>query len=143
MTKPPTCCERWRGKPISSLRQRQHLLQPRIGRIEADAPRLLLRHAVHRPAPERAGERADGVLRQAEHLADLADGAAAAIADDGRGQAGALAAVSVVDVLDDLLAPLVLEIDVDVGRLAALGRDEALEQEIDCVSGSTSVMPRQ
>ena len=34
-----------------------------------------------------------------------------------------------VDVLDDLLAPLVLEVDVDVGRLVALGRDEALEQQ--------------
>jgi hypothetical protein len=34
-----------------------------------------------------------------------------------------------VDVLDDLLAPLVLEIDVDVGRLVALGADEAAEQQ--------------
>src|SRR5207245_5991969 len=33
--------------------------------------------------------------------------------------------------LDDLLAPLVLEIDVDVGRLLALGGDEALEEKID------------
>ena len=38
-----------------------------------------------------------------------------------------------VDVLDHLLAPLVLEIDVDVGRLAPLGRDEALEQEVDAI----------
>jgi hypothetical protein len=30
--------------------------------------------------------------------------------------------------LDHLLAPLVLEIDIDVGRLAAIGGDEALEQ---------------
>ena len=42
-----------------------------------------------------------------------------------------MAAVAAVDVLDHLLAPLVLEIDVDVRRLAALGGDEALEQEID------------
>ena len=105
--------------------------QPRIGRIEAGAPRFLLRDAGHRPAPERAGERADGVVGQAEDLADLADGAAAAIADDGGGEAGALAAVSVVDVLDHLFAPLVLEIDVDVGRLAPFGGYEALEQEID------------
>ena len=41
-----------------------------------------------------------------------------------------LAAVFVEDVLDHLLAPLVLEIDVDVGRLAALRRDEALEEEV-------------
>ena len=45
--------------------------------------------------------------------------------------AGAVAAVFLVDVLDHLLAPLVLEIDVDVGRLVALGADEALEQQVD------------
>ena len=71
--------------------------------------------------------------RQAEGLADLADGRAAAIGDDGGGDAGALAAVFAVDVLDHLFAPLVLEIDVDVGRLAPLRRDEALEQEIGAV----------
>ena len=32
--------------------------------------------------------------------------------------------------LDHLLAPLVLEIDIDVGRLAAIRGDEALEQEV-------------
>ena len=71
--------------------------------------------------------------RQAEGLADLADGRAAAIGDHGGGDAGALAAVFAVDVLDHLLAPLVLEIDVDVGRLAPLRRDEALEQQIGAV----------
>jgi hypothetical protein len=35
--------------------------------------------------------------------------------------------------LDHLLAALVLEIDVDVGRLAAVGRDEALEQQVDAL----------
>ena len=44
-----------------------------------------------------------------------------------------VAAVLLVDVLDDLLAPLVLEVDVDVGRLLALGRDEALEQQIEAL----------
>ena len=63
-------------------------------------------------------------------IADLADGGAAAIADHGGGDAGALAAVFAVDVLDHLLAPLVLEIDVDVGRLAAVFGNEAGEQEI-------------
>ncbi len=39
-------------------------------------------------------------------------------------------AVGVVDPLDHLLAPLVLEIDIDVRRLAPLLRDEALEQQV-------------
>ncbi len=76
------------------------------------------------------GEAGGDVLGQAQRLADLADGAAGAIADHGGGDAGALAAVALVDVLDDLLAPLVLEIDVDVGRLAAFRRDEAREEQV-------------
>ena len=51
--------------------------------------------------------------------------------DHGRRQRGAVAAVFLVDVLDDLLAPLMLEIDVDVGRLVAFLVDEALEQHVD------------
>ena len=43
---------------------------------------------------------------------------------------GAVAAVFRVDVLDHFLAPLMLEIDVDVGRLLALLGDEALEQQV-------------
>ena len=55
---------------------------------------------------------------------------AAAIGDDRGGERGALLAVFLVDIGDDLVAPLVLEIDVDVGRLVALRRDEALEQRV-------------
>ena len=63
-----------------------------------------------------------------ERLADIAQRTARAIADDGGRQRGAFAAVLAVDVLNDLLAPLVLEIDVDIRRLVALLGDEALEQ---------------
>src|SRR5262249_50043728 len=49
----------------------------------------------------------------------------------GGGEAGAVAAVFGVDVLDHLLAPLMLEIDIDVGRLVAGGADKALEQDVD------------
>jgi hypothetical protein len=40
--------------------------------------------------------------------------------DHGGAKARAVAAVLLVDVLDHLLAPLVLEVDVDVGGLLAL-----------------------
>ena len=76
-------------------------------------------------------------------LADVAQRAARAVADDRGGERGAVAAVFAVDVLDDLLAPLVLEVDVDVGRLVALARDEALERAARRATGSTSVTPRQ
>ena len=64
-------------------------------------------------------------------LADLADSHARAVVDDGGADGGALAAVALIEILDHLLAPLVLEIDVDVGRLATFGGDEALEQQVD------------
>ncbi|OQC04174.1 MAG: hypothetical protein BWX79_02545 [Alphaproteobacteria bacterium ADurb.Bin100] len=74
------------------------------------------------------GQRVD--LRQvhAQRAARVAQRAAGAPADDHGGQRGALAAVLGVDVLDDFLAALVLEVDVDVGWLVALAGDEALEQ---------------
>ena len=112
------------------LRQSEDARHGALGRVEAGTAGVGIAHAGRRPAPGGRGERADGVLRQAEGLADLAHRRTRAVGDDGRGDAGAVAAVFVVDVLDHLLAPLVLEIDVDVGRLVALGRDEALEEEL-------------
>ncbi|MNL87941.1 hypothetical protein D3C87_2173760 [compost metagenome] len=38
--------------------------------------------------------------------------------------------IALIDVLDDLFAPLVLEIDIDVGRLVAVGRQETFEQQV-------------
>ena len=94
-------------------------IEPRIVRIETRLARLLLLHAALRPAPQHAGKRADRVVGQPEHLADFADRAAAAIADDGGGEVGVIAPVFFIDVLDHLFAAIVLEIDVDVGRLFA------------------------
>ena len=42
-----------------------------------------------------------------------------------------MAAVAPVDVLDDLLAAVALDVDVDVRRAVALGRQEALEQQTE------------
>ena len=129
MTKPPTCWERWRGKDwISATSARIFCMRGAV-QIDAGALELGCAHRAAAHSPDRGGKRADRVLRQPENLADLADGGAAAIGDDGAGDAGMVAAVMLVDVLDHLLAPLVLEIDVDVGRLVAIRRDEALEQE--------------
>ena len=83
--------------------------------------------------PYGLGERCGYVLRQSQNLADLADGAARAVMHHGRADRSAMAAVAPVDVLDHLLAPLVLEIDVDVGRLAAIFGNEAGEQELGLV----------
>src|SRR5262252_76307 len=50
--------------------------------------------------------------------------------DHGGADRRAMPAVAFIDVLNDLLAPLVLEIDVDIGRLAAIFRNKARKQEI-------------
>src|SRR6185295_14074089 len=54
-----------------------------------------------------------------------------AIRDDGGDHSRTIATVLLVDMLDHLLAPLVLEVDVDVGRFSPLDRDEALEEQLD------------
>ena len=48
----------------------------------------------------------------------------------GFAQGRAVAAIGFKNPLDDFLAPLVLEIDVDVGRFAPFGAEETLEQQV-------------
>ena len=103
----------------------------RAGRVEADLAQSLVRPKIVARTPGLRRQRRRRVLGQAHRLAHLAGRHLRAIVDDRRGDAGAVAAVASVDILDHFLAPLVLEIDVDVGRLAPLGGDEALEQQVD------------
>src|ERR1051326_5563644 len=93
--------------------------------VEPHAGEVLGRRSVGTRSPDASRKRAYRVFRQPERLADLADRRAGAIGNHGRSDAGALAPVALVDILDHLPAPFVLEIDVDVGRLATIGRDEA------------------
>jgi len=112
------------------LRQVQQLAHLQVVQFEAllgDA----LREAFRLVPPGGVARQLVGLVGgEAQRLADVAQRAARAVADHGGGQRGALAAVLAVDVLDDLLAPLVFEVDVDVGWLVALARDEALEQHV-------------
>ena len=74
------------------------------------------------------GQCVDARHVETQHPAGITQGALGAIGDQRRRQRRAFAAVFAVDVGDDLVAPLVLEIDVDIRRFAALLRDEAFEQ---------------
>ena len=98
--------------------------------IEAsvDQPLLFVGRGIG--APHRAREARGDVFRDAQRLADLAHRAARAEVDHRRGDAGTVAAIAFIDVLHHLLAPLVLEIDVDIGRLRAFLGDEAREQQV-------------
>ncbi len=116
-------------KGLNLIDECAHLLHARAVNVDADAHKLRGTHRAAAHAPDRGGERANGVLAEPENLADLADRRTAAIADHGCGDAGMVASVMLIDVLDHLLAPFVLEIDIDVGRLIAIRGDEAFKQE--------------
>ena len=76
-------------------------------------------------------EAVDMFGREAQHLADLAHGAARAIGDHVGGHSGAALSVAAIDVLDDLLALVAArQIDIDVGPLPALLGEKALEQQL-------------
>ena len=118
------------GKAFDLLRERQRPGEAGLARVESEFRNVLCARAV-RAAPEGGGGQApEQIVRKSEGLADFADGALAAIGRDRGGQPCALAAKARVNILDHLLAPLMLEIDVDVGRLVALGGNEALEEQI-------------
>ena len=104
--------------------------QPAVGGVEVELLGVPYLHAGGGPAPDLGGERRQHVLGQPEGAAHVAHGAAGAVADDGGAERGPVPPVGVVDPLEDLLAPLVLEVDVDVGGLGALGRHEALEEKV-------------
>ena len=73
-----------------------------------------------------------GVLlarRVAQGPGHVPDGGATPVADDVGDLGGVEAAVALVDVLDDLLAPVRLDVDVDVGGTVALRGEEALEEQ--------------
>src|SRR5207253_3147589 len=84
------------------------------------------RRAVVRGLPVRdhRAQAIDLLERESEHLAHFAEGRFSAIADDLADHRRAIAPVALVNFLDDLFAALVLEVDVDVRRLGALGGEE-------------------
>jgi hypothetical protein len=74
--------------------------------------------------------RAHSSVPGAERFADIPQRSPGAIPDDGRTQRGMVAAIGFEHLLHDDLAPLVLEIHVDIGRLAPLFRNEPFEQQV-------------
>ena len=103
----------------------------RARRVEADLAQPLVRPKIILRTPGLRRQRRRCVLRQSHRPSHLACRHLWAVVDHRRGDAGAVPTVAFVDILDDFLAPFVLEIDVDVGRLAPFGGDEAFEQQVD------------
>ena len=110
-------------------RKLQGQAKTRIVEIEVQVLEIVVADTLRAPAPHESGQSARHILRHSQRLADFAHRTAGAVADHDRGERGPCAAIGVVDPLDDLLAPLVLEVDIDIGRLVALLGDEALEEK--------------
>ena len=115
-------------KPHQFVGERDEPLDHRVVGREARLADALGRHRAAIPPGEHAGEPIDLREVEAERLADVAHRALRPVGDERGRERRAVAAVFRIDVLDHLLAPLVLEVDVDVRRLVPLLRDEALEQ---------------
>ena len=112
------------------LSQRDHPLQMRIAHIHACFLNMLFRDLAAVTAPDRARERTGHIVGKPHHLAHFADRHAGAIVNHRRCETSTVAAIFLVDVLDHLFAPFVLEIDVDIGRLFSFFRDETVEQQL-------------
>ena len=79
---------------------------------------------------EPLGQPVDLFGGHAQRAAHVADGGAGAVGDHFGRHAGPLAAVFLVEILQDFLAAFVLEVDVDVGGFVPLAADKTLEQEV-------------
>ena len=111
--------------------QADHHLHRTVARVEAGGAQGFVGHGVMAPPVQRLGQHVHAVEREAERFADVAHRGTRTIRDDFGGDRGPLAAVLLVDVLKDLLAPLVLEVDIDVRGLVAFATDEPLEEQVD------------
>ena len=133
ITMPPTCCPRCRGKPTSSPTSRDQPRRPETNRDRCP-PRDSAPASSLQVMPFQAlGQGIDPIERQAQRLAHVAHGRARAIGDHFGRHAGPFAAVLVVQVLQHFLAPLVLEVDVDVGGFVPLAAEEPFEQHVQPV----------
>ncbi len=107
--------------------QRQQLAYGEAALVEPG----VLDHLVadlHVPVVHALGDRVEFFLLEAQCLADIPQRAAWAVAGDRGRQRGAVPPIFPIQVLDHFLAPLMLEVDIDVRRFAAFLGDEALEQ---------------
>src|SRR5262245_3473949 len=102
-----------------------------IGRIEGRLDDVFVGDLAVALAPDQAGKARRHVFLETHGLADFADRHARAVMNDGGADGGAFATIAFIEVLDHFLTPLVLEIYVDVGRLATIGGNEPFEQKIN------------
>ena len=102
-----------------------------VGRVQPALKYFPFLDATAPTAPHTAGQIGRHVIRQPEHFSRLANGTAGPVADHRRRQGRMGAAITLVDVLDHFLPPLMFKIHVNIGWLPALFADEAFKQQIN------------
>ena len=117
-------------KVLQFSHQCEQPTQLRITGIEARLLQMFGRQCLSVPTVDRSRQAIELVGSQAECAPHVAHRTPGPVSDHRRRQRRPLPPVFAVDVLDHLLAPLVLEIDVDVRRFIAFPGDKALEQHL-------------
>ena len=128
---PPECWERWRGRPCASSASAPSQLPAALGL--ATGPQRggdVAIDVLPVPALRAARDALDLPRRQAQRLAQLADGAARAEGREGGHERGAIAPEAVVHARDEDLAHVAREVEVDVGQRRDLLVEEAPEQQL-------------
>ena len=99
-----------------------------VGRLEV---RVLLQRVLQAPlhVGDHLGEAVALAEAEAHHASDVAQDRFRAHRAEGDDLGDGVAAVLLADVLDHLRAPVVREVDVDVGRADAFGVEEAFEEQ--------------
>ena len=95
----------------------------------AEAPAGMARRPAHRSSD--LAKASCWPVAIAQGLGHVAHRRAGPVGDDVGHLRGVQPPVPGVDVLDDLFAPTALDVDVDVGRTVAFGREEPLEQQAE------------
>ena len=108
--------------------ERQPLTRAAVGGIKTGLGQRLEWDQVVVPAGQAGAHPVEGGGVDAQRSSDVAQSAATAVADHRSGQRGTITTILTVDVSDHFVAPLVFEVNVDIGRLVAFFRDKALEQ---------------
>ncbi len=128
-----------RGVAVEPFELERDPHQPRHGLV-AVALRLQLRlagdrlfeaHRMRRVVGHQLAQPVDLAVGHAEHPADIAQYRARLQFAEGDDLGDPVAAVFLLDIADHLVAPVLAEIDVEIGHRHALGVEEPLEQEAE------------
>jgi hypothetical protein len=85
------------------------------------------------PSMDALGECIDYLQRQSSNFSDLTNGAPGSIGNNFRSDSCSGSPVFCVDILNHLLSPFMLKVDIDIRRFSTLFTDKARKKKVDLV----------